>query len=241
MRRLNRRIALGLIAGASMPFVAIADQPLRVLFVGNSFIIEHDLPLLFADIARQGGHSIHVDVIAAGGAYLADVLAQKDAYDLYRDYDPQLIVLQDHSTVALDAEAAARSRRAMSSLCRLPVRRILFATWARAEGHRLYNQPGMPATPVEMTDLTERHYQARHCPSLAEASLSISAPVGRAWLLGNGLPLHRSDGYHASLTGAWLSALVLARTAGLAPDAPTAPDGVAFPGRLAQIARLIVP
>lgn len=237
---LTRRHALAL-GAAGLAFPAAATGPLRVLFIGNSFTFEHDLPQLFADIARQAGHDVHVDMIAEGGAHLADNLVDRDVFDLVDAYDPQMLVLQDFSTVALLPETATQSRRAFAQFCRLPVPRILFATWARQEGHKLYRQVGMPATPAEMTSLTHQHYTARVCPDLAAHRITKTAAVGRAWSLGDGLPLHREDGYHASLTGAWLSALVLARTAGLAPDTPVAPDGVASPGRLIQIARLAAP
>lgn len=218
-----------------------ASEPLRVLFIGNSFIIEHDLPGMFADLAQQGGHDVQIDMIAEGGAYLADVLKDRDAFDIDREYAPGLIVLQDYSTVALDSRQAPRSHAAIRAFCQIQARRLLFATWPRREGHKLYRATGMPRTPAEMTQIVERHYAARICPDMASSLMTTVARVGQAWLLGTGLPLHRDDGYHASRTGAWLSALVLARTARLAPDQPTSPYGIASPGRLIQIARMIVP
>lgn len=237
---LTRRHALAL-GAASIATSALASEVQRVLFIGNSFIIEHDVPGMFANIALQAGHAIEVDMIADGGALLADVVADQDAFQIDAKYDPDLIVLQDYSTAALYPNRAKSSHAALRAFCRLNVRRILFATWARAEGHKLYGREGMPRTPTEMTERVERHYSARVCPDLLGHTLSKLAPVGRAWMLGKGLPLHRGDGYHASRTGAWLSALVLARTAGLAPERPEPPYGVKSPRRLIAIARQVVP
>jgi hypothetical protein len=237
---LTRRQALAL-GAASVAVPARAAEALRVLFIGNSFIIEHDVPGMFADIARQGGRDVAVDMIAEGGASLADVLAERDAHEIYAEYDPSLIVLQDYSTAALHPERAKRSHAALQSFCDPSVARLLFATWPRAEGHKLYRQSGMPRTPAEMTNRVEQHYSARICPDLVGQAGMRVAPVGRAWMLGTGLPLHRGDGYHASRTGAWLSALVLARTMGWAPDRPEPPYGVKSPGRLIRIARTVVP
>ncbi|MEO1492720.1 MAG: hypothetical protein AAFV19_11260 [Pseudomonadota bacterium] len=244
MKSTRRSVISGvaaLTASFGWPAASETSAQIRVLFIGNSFIIEHDVPSMFADIARQAGHTIVVDMIADGGASLSDVLADRAASDVVYTHDPDLIVLQDYSTVALYPDRAERSHAALRAFCNLSVRRILFATWPRAEGHKLYRREGMPSTPAEMMERVERHYTARVCPDLAGHASAQVAPVGRAWMLGTGLPLHRGDGYHASRTGAWLSALVLARTAGLAPDRPEPPYGVKSPGTLIRIAQQIVP
>lgn len=239
---LTRRTMLGMSAGAIVS-PALSNEPLRVLFIGNSFTLEHDLPNLFADIVRQTGQDIHVDMIAQGGAHLADYLEGTSVREIYEAYRPDRIVLQDYSTVALESAAAVRSYQAIQAFCELwpYASRFLFATWPRREDHRLFNQPNMPDSAAEMNRLTERHYgEAAECGFWERNNVRV-APVGRAWILGTGLALHRSDGYHASLTGAWLSALVLARTMGLAPSRPVAPDGVKVPARLHQIARMVAP
>lgn len=237
----TRRQALAL-GAAALTTPALATTSMRVLFIGNSFTFEHDLPLLFADIARQGGHDVQVDMMAEGGAHLADYLQTQTADQIMATYQPDLLILQDFSTVALVPEFAENSLRALTAFCRYSsTRKILFETWPRREGHRLYRQDGMPRTPAEMHNLVRTHYQSAQCPAPHERTSHRLAPVGQAWMLGIGLPLHRNDGYHASLTGAWLAALVLARTAGLAPDIPTAPDDVRLGKRLIQIARTLVP
>ena len=238
---LTRRRALAL-GAAALATPALSSDPIKVLFIGNSFTFEHDLPLMFADIARQGGHNVQVDMIAEGGAHLADTFRTQSPDHVVATYDPDLIILQDFSTVALVPEFSEDSHKALRSFCRFPsIRKILFATWPRAEGHKLYRETGMPRTPREMNDLVHAHYRAARCPSPRERTNHIIAPVGDAWMLGPGLPLHRNDKYHASLTGAWLTALVLARTAELAPETPASPQGVKLANRLIQIARTLVP
>ena len=242
MPHLTRRTMLGSLAGA-VASPAPAKEPLRVLFIGNSFTFEHDLPNLFADIVRQTGQDIHVDMIAQGGAHLADYLESASVREIYDAYRPDLIVLQDYSTVALGDATALRSHQAIKAFCELwpYASRLLFVTWPRREGHSLYSQPNMPKSPAEMSRLTAEHYKGATDCGFWERNNVRVAPVGHAWILGTGLALHRSDGYHASLTGAWLSALVLARTMGLSPNKPVAPDGVKVPARLHQIARMVAP
>ncbi|MEL7467893.1 MAG: hypothetical protein AAFN27_05545 [Pseudomonadota bacterium] len=182
-------------------------------------------------------------MIAKGGVHLADHFEEKSPKAILHKYDPDAIVLQDYSTVALDFGHAGRSARALMSFCKyVTIKKVLFATWPREDGHKLYQTPGMPKTSAAMNTLVEQHYTiSSRCQSMSERAATRVAPVGHAWILGTGLPLHRQDGYHASLTGAWLSALVLARTMGLAPDMPVAPKGVKVPGRLTQIARIVAP
>ena len=181
-----------------------------------------------------------MDMIAEGGAHLADHLERRSVDQIARQFRPDIVVLQDFSTVALNPQTAQRSHRAIRAFCKLAgsSRLVLLATWPRAEGRKLYRQPDMPRTPAEMTSVVQAHYGAATC--IDRPGLQV-APVGQAWMLGTGLPLHRGDGYHASLTGAWLSALVLARSMRLAPDRPHAPAGVEAPRRLIRIARAVAP
>jgi hypothetical protein len=235
--QLTRRTvtATGLAAIAS-PVLASAKR--RVLFVGNSFTDEHDVPGLFRNLAVNFGYSVETEAIIENGAFLLDQIAN-GAYDRAIAHDPDILILQDHSTAALTAENRSKSGRAILKFGNLLPRKILFEPWPRERGHKLYSQPEMPETPRQMVEHITRHHQ--QMASMINAQV---APVARAWMLADGITLHRDDGYHANLAGAWLTALVLVRTAGMTSSAhPHIPDGLSIltAKRLYQIARMVAP
>lgn len=242
---MGRRAFLGAVAAASLCSAARPDATaLQVLFIGNSFTLQHDLPGLFADLAWQAGREIGVFVHARNGAFLSEHLAEHSPKEIFDAQgidgaQPLLIVLQDHSTAALTQETRALSKAAFLRFQSLKVQMLIFPPWPRREGHALYSRPGMPRSPAEMSDRIRRHSSGLlWMLDALNRPRAFYAPVPQAWMLGTGLDLHDRDGYHANLSGAWLTALVLALSAGLAPKAPVAPDGVRWPSRLTHIARM---
>ncbi len=229
MTSLRRRTALALLFGAAA-HPAWTGELRRVLFIGNSFTAEHDIPSLFAEIAAQSGHELLTHRLTRNGASLTHQLDTGLA--AIAELHPDVLVLQDHSTVALTEEARQRSIEAINRFGEHgPPVRVLFETWPRRAGHALYRRRGMPSDPGAMMELVSGHYARwRGSPGW------FVAPVGQAWRLAEGIDLYASDGYHANRSGAWLSALLLARTAGLAPSRPKAPHGVVHPAELTLLA-----
>ena len=60
------------LAGFVRPSQADANEPLRVLFVGNSLTHTNDLPAVVATLARKRGTEIEYETIAPGGFSLED-------------------------------------------------------------------------------------------------------------------------------------------------------------------------
>ncbi|MEM7210525.1 MAG: hypothetical protein AAF479_01330 [Pseudomonadota bacterium] len=235
--RLTRRnfSAAGLSALAGP---ALGASRRDVLFVGNSFTAEHNVPILFQQLAESFGYSVSTNAIIANGAFLADQIAE-GALAKAAQSDANILILQDHSTAALSAENRAKSTNAFLRFGILPARKIIFETWPRQDGHPLLSKPGMPGSAREMVERTERHYL-----QLAPRIDADIARIGRAWMLADGISLHRGDRYHANLAGAWFAALILVRTAGLTASAPPyVPDGLSTltAKRLYQIARMVAP
>lgn len=233
---LTRRATLGLAAVAAS--AASAKVKRHVLFVGNSFTAEHDVPALFKELAGQFGYSLTVDAVLANGAFLADQIADR-ALAKVSDADPDILILQDHSTAALTEANRQKSVEALLRFKDFRARKIIFEPWPRQDGHALLREPGMPGSSREMVEWTERHYQ-----QIAPSIQADIARIGRAWMLADGIDLHRGDRYHANLAGAWFAALILVRTAGLTSSAPPyVPDGLSTltAKRLYQIARMVAP
>lgn len=211
-----RRITAAEIAVAAEQAAAVGDET-RVLFIGNSFTFGHDVPSRVAALAAADGRTIEVLMLAQGGARLADTLALNGMRAVLTGDGWAAIVLQDHSTAALDPAWAADSMAAITYAARLagttPV--ILVTPWARQEGHALYATPiragvPQPANPAAMTRAAEAHFAAA---AAAFPAVRV-APVAAAWdeAIAAGANLHGPDRYHAAGDGAALAAEVIWET-----------------------------
>jgi len=59
-----------------------SEGEVRVLFIGNSYIFVNDMPLMFANLVREGGYEIAVETAAKGGWTLADHAASTETQKL---------------------------------------------------------------------------------------------------------------------------------------------------------------
>ncbi|MCB9602979.1 MAG: hypothetical protein H6721_09870 [Sandaracinus sp.] len=179
---------------------------MRVLFVGNSYTLYHDVP---AQVAALTG--LEVEASVEGGADWKrhrEVLGTPDR--IARGFD--VVVLQAKSTDPLLARHAFfRHGGALAGLARRSGAKVLlYQTWAWAADHRVYRDPWSKRSPEGWSRAVREAY-AR----LALATDAEVAPVGDAWLRAlaahPGLDLHAEDRHHAAFVGAHLAALVLAR------------------------------
>lgn len=113
-----RRVVIGAALGAcAWPVViAHASEPAkRVLFIGNSYTYYNDLPAVFAQVAGATlGTAVHADMLARGGASLAEQLAYGALPRILDETDFDTLVLQEVAGLLtcpprlLDACAAAK-------------------------------------------------------------------------------------------------------------------------------------
>ncbi|MEM9147168.1 MAG: hypothetical protein AAGC57_13315 [Pseudomonadota bacterium] len=210
----NRRGVLLGLAAALLSRGSGQAQPIRrVLFIGNSFLREHDVPTRIARLAEAAGKPIDIHVIVRPGARLSGHWGRKIVNETLR-WGWEAVVLQDHSLEAMTDERRAASataiRRIADAVASAAV--VLVVPWSRAPGHRLYDQAGMPDGPAEMSRRATEHYATQ-----AAATGALIAPVASAWdgAIAEGAVLHAPDGYHANGEGAALAAEEIWRT--LAP------------------------
>lgn len=199
-----------------------AEGELRVLFIGNSFTRDHDVPARVAALAAGEGVRLRPGMVVGNGLWLKDHAAAPGIEALIGGLGWDVLVLQDHSTAALAPGDAAGSRAAALGIGAMGgTRVVLFATWPRAPGHALYGKPGMPAGPGAMNALVRAHYAA-----LGEAMGARVAGVGDAFLAvaARGAGLYAPDSYHASAEGARLAASILVAAILAPPRLPLAPE-----------------
>ena len=185
----------------------------RILFVGNSITLDHDIPGRVAALARADGIELDVAMAAASGARLRESANIKRLAQLLHDGAWDILVLQDYTTTpfrSLDRDASLTTMRELAAISQAR-RVVLYPPWPRAPEHEFYASPKdnfdvRPTSPEAFAGATMEFYQG-----VAQSSGFEVAPVPEAWLdaVAKGEPVYAADAYHASETGAALAAEVL--------------------------------
>ena len=164
------------------------NPPLSILFIGNSHTYYNDMPLMVQRRAIDAGYDCRVVMIAHGGWFLEQHVAEPDVRFniLHGHYD--YVVLQEH---AHPFGPEAKFREAAATLCQW-IREagstpVIYETWARKD------EMGKQA---EMNAAHER---------IAGETGALLAPVGQHWWehIGRfpGIDMYAQDGAHASPAG----------------------------------------
>jgi len=224
----------GCSATASCDGPAAANACSRILFIGNSFTYENDLPGTFAALAQAGGHRVVTGMLADGGATLADHLASPDTTAMLTGSRWDVVVLQEQSEIPSIAQFRQQqmypaARSLVQAIEAIRARPMLFVTWAHQAG---WPEKGLP-TFGAMQDQIDLGYR-----TIAGELGVAMAPVGPAWLEvaqeSPGLSLFQGDGVHPTAAGTYLAACVFYATLfRQSPEGLAAPDGV--PGNVALI------
>lgn len=210
------------------------SETLNVLFIGNSYTLRNDLPVILEKIAASGtGPQIKAQAAAKNGATLKQLWGdEKLRGELYvgrRDF----VVLQEQSLWAQlpeTVEDTANSARVWAAeIAKVGAKPVIFETWERQPGSFWYTDKrfGFLKTPKNMRDKN-----ASATTTLAAQLNAQVAPVGRAYaaMLKQNIkwPLYEADSHHPSVPGTYLAALVFYKTlTGRSPAQTTfVPQGV---------------
>lgn len=153
----------------------------RVLFIGNSMVLNHDLPARVANRAAREGVGLQVVTAAARGARLIET-QRIGALGPVLDLGWDALILQDFSTVSLRAPDRWGSVYAMRTLARRAKASavLLYPTWAPPASHRIYHGGGPlgGVTPQDPADFAARI--TAHYDGIAEVEGWRRAPVTEA-------------------------------------------------------------
>ena len=189
------------------------SEPLRVLFVGNSLTATNDLPATVAALARGAGRRpVEYATVAPGGVNLEDHWNLTGARDALLAGPWDVVVLQQGPSSLPESQENLRTWA------------TTWADLARAHGIR-------PAL-LTVWPETERSYafpavvQSYRAASVAARATLL--PAGPAWLAAwrrsPKLRLYGPDGFHPSVLGTTLAALVVyTRLTGTPPSAVPLP------------------
>jgi len=192
--------------------VTSGEKCLRILFIGNSYTFTNDMPGIFANLAKAGGHLVEVQVEASGGWGLTDHVASADTLTALQSRKWDYVIIQERSQNPAVPYSrtnfmypAARSLVAQTRAN--GARPIFFVTWGYRDG-----SPDIGLSNyVSMQAAVDQGYLA-----IAQELNVTLAPVGDAWynaLKASSPPeLWQEDGSHPTVIGSYLAANVFYAT-----------------------------
>lgn len=199
----------------------------RTLFIGNSFTIRNDLPLMVRRIARRAGLNPHVNTVTQGSTTLSDHLPRAVNF-IQRRNNWKAVVVQEQSVMVSLPFYRSITLPAARTLFRASIDRaetfVLFETW----GYRWGNPSFVTGLKDDYDSMQDRltqgfedilqtlveNVQPSHNGTHNGTRVEI-APVGQAWKRAKTqserlfASLYDADGRHPSIKGTYLSACVL--------------------------------
>ena len=215
---------LVLAAGGCGGTEAREQQPLRLLFVGNSLTAANDLPAAVAAIADEAGRRpLEVHMVAPGGVSLEEHWASTGARDLLAPGRWDAVVLQQGPSS-------------------LPESRAHLRAWAERWAREVRAHGARPALLMVWPEAARASAMPAVIDSYADAAAGSGAvllPAGAAWRAAwrrdPELELYGDDDFHPSELGTRLTALVV--YAGLTGASPAKLPIASVPEETARILR----
>jgi hypothetical protein len=208
-----------------LPLSAAEKAPEKILFIGNSYTGNNQLPTIFKEVVASGGHAAPVIKSSnPGGKTLEQHLGVKSTLTLIEEGGWDVVIIQGQSQEAAMAQQYENMRKSFmdggKALCEMihrksPQARIVwYQTWARHPDYWKAKTPDLAVgkLPEEMMVRNRASYDA-----LAKSvPKSMVARVGEAWALyyktHPGKDLHSGDNSHPTFAGSYLAALVIYQT-----------------------------
>jgi hypothetical protein len=171
--------------------------PLRLLFIGNSLTYLNDVPSLVAALGRANGRPVVCEQVAAPDLGLEEHWRQGEAGRTIARGGWDIVILQQGPSALPESRTLLidYTRRFDREITKTGARTALYMVWP-AQARR-GDFPGV-----------SRSYTAA-----ADAVSALLLPAGdawrEAWQLDARLALYGADGFHASLLGSQLAAIVI--------------------------------
>lgn len=199
-------IVVFFIVGCASP--PALEEPLQILFIGNSYTFVNQMPETFATLAELGGHEVMVTSLAKGGYSLANHAQDNSTRSALESQRWDYVILQEKSDFPIsqvDRESQMYpSIRLLNELAAAQgAETILFMPWAYRDGFPEFGLSDYLAMQAEVANA--------YIEIADELGLRV-APVGLAWqsVLQHEpqLGLWGPDSSHPSPLGSYLAANV---------------------------------
>ena len=216
------------------------DQPIKVLFLGNSLMFFSDMPGLFRDMATAAGKKVYVDSVTRGSATISDFAhsftdvgaqayqkLQNERWD-YVIIEPSRRITPYENTTYNAELAAAKVMKEMAAEAGAKI--LLYCVWGNNDGTLTEYDATNPTNMIK----GQVHYdytRKMHVEFLKQVSTEFSAALGGVGVIDAGyafensmalypnINLYDSDRRHPSLEGSYLAAAcVFATIYGESPE-----------------------
>jgi hypothetical protein len=184
----------------------------RILFVGNSYTFVNDLPGVFAELARSGGHRVETGMAAEGGLTLAEHVNSAATAGQLAASRWNLVVLQEQSQIPAFPQSRTgqmypAARVLVGRIRQAGARPMFFETWAHRDG--------WPENGLRDYSSMQAQVSAGYEAIARELGVPV-ARVGAAWATAHrddpGIVLWQDDGSHPTAAGTYLAACVFYAT-----------------------------
>jgi hypothetical protein len=176
---------------------SLAFAPSRVLFIGNSLTAANDLPGLVSSLSRAARNPIESVSVTFGNHSLEDHWNRSEARKAIAEGGWSHVVLQQGPSALPESRVLLRqyARRFDAEIKQVGARTALYMVWPSAM--RSGDFDGV---------VTSYTTAARDVGGLL---LPVGEAWRSAWRRDAGLRLYADDGFHPSLVGSYLAALVI--------------------------------
>lgn len=198
-----------LLAGCVADTRTQPEEPMEILFIGNSFIFFNDMPEMFAILAEAGGHQVNVASSTMGGYSLARHAQDGLTLSMLESESWDFVILQEKSGISAapqerDVIMYPYVRHLNDLVLAQGGETILLMTWG--------NRHGLPQGKLNDYDAMQAEIAIGYKTISDELDVRL-APVGIAWQTAlerdQQLSLWMEDGSHPSPLGSYLAANVL--------------------------------
>ena len=205
---------------------------MNVLFLGNSLMFYNDLPKVFADLAKAGGHDVLVSSVTKGSATVSHFASESDPLgmrtrEVLRERRWDIVIIEPSRRITpfegsvLQAETeAAKTVQALAAEAGAAI--LLYAVWGNNDGKV---KECVAEAPPHMPFVGVHPYaRADHAQFLHEVSHRISDALGGVRIAEAGLAfermiakddtvnLYHTDLRHPSPAGTYLAACTIYAT-----------------------------
>lgn len=220
----------------------LSAQPLKVLFVGNSYTASNNLAVMFTQLALSLGDSVAAYSVNPGGYTFQLHTAYLPTLQMIDSMDWDFVVLQEQSQlpsfppaqVAVDVFPYARKLDSLIHLNNACTETVFFMTWGRKYG----DASNCAFYPPVCTFMGMQQELRNNYVAMANQNHALVAPVGeawkRSWMNDSTINLWISDNSHPDLPGSYLASCVFyatifrKSTAGASYTAGLSPTVAAF-------------
>ena len=172
------------------------EEPLKILFIGNSFTYANDMPHILQGLAASRNRKLDVAMHAPGGCTLEKHWRDGKAAELIGGKKWDVVVLQESSTGPIENPKSMKefAGKLHELIKKQGARTILFMTWARQD-----------------KAASQRRIAIAYEETAKELGATV-VPVGIAWQkarsAGKPFTLHAADKIHPNELGSYLAACV---------------------------------